>query len=189
MLGQYQDEDQLRSLAEQTAAEARSYLETVRRLSRGEADDSALLVLLLALSRVMATGARLGAVADVQVDDLHEPYSGPDADVEELLMGMASLLEGLDEYVEVVDPVVSKELSDESLSNDVSEVAAALAHGLTHYDAGRLHDALWYWQYSFMSSWGDRAACGLRMIVSMLGHIRLDVEVEASDRQNIDSLR
>lgn len=176
MLGQYQDDSQLQALAERTAIEARSYLDTVRQLAHGDAEESALPVLMLALSRVIATGTRLGAVADVLVDDRYEPYSGPDADVDHLLMGMAALLEGLDSYVEIVDPVLSREYSDESLSNDVTEVAAALAHGLTHFEHGRVHEALWYWQYSFMASWGDRAMCGLRMIVSILGHIRLDVE-------------
>lgn len=188
MLGQYQDEGQLKTLAEATATEARSFLETVRTLARGDADESALIVLMLALSRVIAAGSALGAVADVLVDDLYEPYSGPDVDVEDLLIGLASLLEGLDEYVEIVDPVVSGELSQESLSNDVTEVAAALAHGLTHYDHGRLNDALWYWQYSFMASWGDRAICGLRTLVSMLGHIRLDVEINIGEREQIESV-
>ncbi|MFV0458696.1 MAG: DUF5063 domain-containing protein [Actinomycetales bacterium] len=177
MLGQRQDAEQLRRLAESTAAEAKEYLDTVTALAAGDADDDALSVLMVALSRIIAAGAKLGAVADVRVREVYEPDSGPDADVEDLHMGLAGLLEGLDEYVEIVDPVVSGELSQESLSNDLAEIAAALGHGMTHFDHGRYDEALWFWQYSFMASWGDRAVSGLRTLVSMLGHIRLDVEV------------
>ncbi len=187
MLGEHHDENSLQLLAERTADEARSYVDTVRQVARNEIEDSALAVLMLALSQIVATGARLGAVSDVVLEERYEPFSGPDPDVDDLHLGLAEVLEGLDEYVETVDPVVSGELSQESLSNDLTEIAAALTHGLAHFDHGRITEALWYWQYSFMASWGDRAVSGLRTIVSMLGHIRLDVDADLGVRSGQES--
>lgn len=189
MLGQSRDSAAMRRLADDTAVEARAYLDTVRSLASGEAQESALSVLMVAMSRIVSTGARLAAFSDVLLEDRYEPYSGPEADYEDLHMGLAHLLEGLDEYIEIVDPLVSGELSQESLSNDLTEIAAALGHGLTHYDRDRPTEALWYWQYSFMASWGDRAVSGLRTMVSMLGHIRLDVQVDLSEAVAADAGR
>lgn len=179
MLGQPQDEAELRQLADDTARDARAYLATVTELASGRVEDSALAILMLALSTITSTGARLGAVQDISLQDLYEPDSGPDADLEDLHMGLANLLEGLDEYADIVDPLVSTELTQGSLANDLTEIADALAHGLAHYDHERYQEALWWWQYSFMSSWGERAIAGLRMLVCMLGHIRLDVDMPA----------
>jgi hypothetical protein len=39
-----------------------------------------------------------------------------------------------------------------------------------------------------MSAWGDRAVSGLRMLVSMLGHIRLDVDVEVAAEAEFEAL-
>lgn len=175
MLGEPQDEAELRQLADDTARDARAYLATVTELSSGTVEDSALAILMLALSTITSTGARLGAVQDITLQELYEPDSGPDADLEDLHMGLANLLEGLDEYADIVDPLVSTEITQGSLANDLAEIAAALGHGLAHYDRERYQEALWWWQYSFMSSWGERAIAGLRMLVCMLGHIRLDV--------------
>lgn len=177
MLGEPHDETELRQLADDTARDARAYLDTVTELASGGVEDSALAILMLALSSIISTGARLGAVQDIFLEELYEPDSGPDADLDDLHMGLANLLEGLDEYADIVDPLVSTELTQGSLANDLTEVAAALGHGLAHYDKGRANEALWWWQYSFMSSWGERAIAGLRMLVCMLGHIRLDVDM------------
>lgn len=176
MLGEPHDEAELRQLADDTARDARAYLDTVTELASGGVEDSALAILMLALSTIISAGSRLGAVQDILLEDLYEPDSGPDADLEDLHMGLADLLEGLDDYADIVDPLISTDLTQGSLANDLTEVAAALGHGLAHYDKGRTNEALWWWQYSFMSSWGERAIAGLRMLVCMLGHIRLDVD-------------
>ena len=63
---------------------------------------------------------------------------------------------------DVVDPLTRMEIARGSLSNDLVDVAAALAYGLRHYDAGRVTEALWWWQFSYLSTWGDRAASALR---------------------------
>ena len=65
-----------------------------------------------------------------------------------------------------------------SLVDDLADVAADLAHGLKHYRAGRLDEALWWWQFSYLSTWGVRATSALRVLQSMLGHLRLDVDAD-----------
>jgi predicted GNAT family acetyltransferase len=93
-----------------------------------------------------------------------------------------------DEYADLVDPVTSAERTTGSLSNDVTVVAAALAHGLRHYEAGRVSEALWWWQFSYLSDWGERAAAGLRVLQSLLSHIRLDADEESVSEAEFDAL-
>ena len=168
----------LRAIAASTAAEARGYLTAVTEVASGANPDTAIPVLLLAVSQALVTGARLGAITDVLPSERFEPDPGPDADVDPVRTGLANVLEGLDEYVDVVDPLTSGELVRGSLSDDLSDVAAALMHGLRHLEAGRVDEALWWWQFSYLSSWGERAACALRVLQSVLGHLRLDADDE-----------
>lgn len=166
------------SLATDTAREARGYLDAVTEVASGSSPDTAIPVLLLAVSQVLVTGARLGAISDVLPPERFEPDAGPDVDVDPVRTGLGNLFEGLDEYVDVVDPLTSGELVRGSLSNDLADVAAALVHGLRHLEAERVDEALWWWQFSYMSSWGDRAASALRVLQSVLGHLRLDADEE-----------
>ena len=123
----------LRAIAASTAAEARGYLTAVTEVASGASPDTAIPVLLLAVSQALVTGARLGAITDVLPSERFEPDPGPDADVDPVRTGLANVLEGLDEYVDVVDPLTSGELVRGSLSDDLSDVAAALMHGLRHW--------------------------------------------------------
>ena len=168
----------LRAIAASTGAEARGYLTAVTEVASGASPDTAIPVLLLAVSQALVTGARLGAITDVLPSERFEPDPGPDADVDPVRTGLANVLEGLDEYVDVVDPLTSGELVRGSLSDDLSDVAAALMHGLRHLESGRVDEALWWWQFSYLSSWGERAACALRVLQSVLGHLRLDADDE-----------
>jgi hypothetical protein len=170
--------EDLRGLAQDTAAEARSYLDAVTEVASGDNPDTALPVLLLAVSQVLVTGARLGAIADVLPSERFEPDAGPDPDVDPVRTGLTNLFEGLDEYVDVVDPLTSGEVVRGSVSNDLADVAAALVHGLRHYEEGRADEALWWWQFSYLSAWGERAASALRVLQSVLGHLRLDADAE-----------
>jgi hypothetical protein len=101
---------------------------------------------------------------------------------------MANLFEGLDDYAHVVDPLLDVEVARGTLSNDLAEIASALSHGLRHYDAGRLTEALWWWQFSYVSAWGDSGARALRVLLSLLGHIRLDADEEAVAEAEFDAL-
>ncbi|HEX6485737.1 MAG TPA: DUF5063 domain-containing protein, partial [Nocardioidaceae bacterium] len=75
------------------------------------------------------------------------------------------------------------ELAPSLLSDDLTSIATALAHGLRHYKSGRVDEALWWWQFSYVSSWGNEASSALRALQSVLSHDRLDAEFEGEQEQ------
>jgi hypothetical protein len=181
--------DELQSLGDDSAREARDYLSSVGDVASGASPDTAIPILLLAVSQVLVAGAHLGAITDVVPDERFETDPGPDADVDPLRQGLVSLFDSLDEYVHVVDPLVSAEVATGSLSNDLAEVAAALAHGLQHFESGRVSEALWWWQFSYLSSWGDSASRALRVLQAVLGHIRLDADSDTVAEAEFEALQ
>ena len=122
------------------------------------------------------------------LDERFERDPGPDTELDPLREGLSRLLDGVDEYADVVDPVTSTETAGGSLSNDLAVVAAALAHGLAHHDAGRPVEALWWWQYSYLADWGDRAAMAVRVLQTLLAHLRLDADPEVVGEAEFDAL-
>lgn len=179
---------ELDGLAELTAQEASIFLTSVTEVASGASPDTALPVLTLALSQMIAAGARLGAIQDVVLEERFEADAGPDADVEPLRDGLSNVLSGVDEYVDVIDPLTSAERAAGSISGDVADVALALTHGLAHFAAGRRVEALWWWQFSYLSAWGDRATAALRALQSILSHVRLDADDEAVGEAEFDAL-
>lgn len=179
---------QWNDFAAHTADEARTFIATVTDIASGASPEAALSVLLLATSQVLVTGARLGAVQDIVPEERFETDPGPDAEVDPLRERLSTLLEGLDEYADVVDPLTEAALTTGSLSNDVVDTVSALAHGLQHYDAGRVAEALWWWQFSYLSSWGERAAMALRVLHGVLAHVRLDADPDAVSEAEFDAL-
>jgi hypothetical protein len=169
-------DDELAVLADATALTATGYLDGLAQVASGSSPQTALPVLLLAVSEALVAGARLGALADVVPSERFEPDPGPDPDVDPLREGLAAVLDGLDEYADLVDPLTTPEVVRGCLSDDLVEVAASLVHGLRHHAAGRTDEALWWWQFSYLSEWGDRAASALRVLQSILGHVRLDAD-------------
>jgi hypothetical protein len=180
--------DDLRALAGATATEAERFLETVTEVASGANPDAAIPLLLLAVSDLVAAGSRLGAIVDVVPEERFEPDDGPDPDAEPLRTGLANLLEGLDEYAQVADPLVSASVTHGSVSGDLAVIAQALSQGLVHYRAGHVVEALWWWQFSYVSSWGDAAASALRVLLSILAHLRLDVDDEVAADAEFDAL-
>jgi len=169
---------ELHRLAEETATDAQTYLDAVTEVAAGSSPDTAIPILLLATSQILLAGARLGAITDVVPSERFEPDAGPDPDIDPVRTGLANLLEGLDEYADIVDPLTSGELIRGILSDDLADVAADLAHGLRHYRDGRIDEALWWWQFSYLSTWGLRATSALRVLQSLIGHLRLDADPE-----------
>jgi Domain of unknown function (DUF5063) len=180
--------DEMTNLGEESARDARAYLSTVTEVASGASPDTAIPLLLLAVSQVLVAGARLGAITDVVPEERFEADAGPDPDVDPVRQGLASLLDGLDDYVHCVDPLISAEVAKGSLSNDLAEVAAALTHGLQHFEGGRVSEALWWWQFSYLSSWGDSASRALRVLQAVLGHLRLDADADAVAEAEFDAL-
>jgi hypothetical protein len=180
---------ELADVVESVAMHARAFVVTVAQVARGEAPDASIPLLLLATSDLVAAGARLGAMTDVVPEQRFEPDCGPDEDMDVLRLGLAKALTGLDEYVEIVDPVLGEELGRSTVSGDLASIASSLAQGLAHYDAGDLLEALWWWQFSYLSSWGERAASAVRMLQLVLGHLRLDVDDDVAAEAEYDALQ
>jgi uncharacterized protein DUF5063 len=179
---------ELRRIGEETASDAQAFLDAVTEVAAGSSPDIAIPVLLLALSQSLLAGARLGAITDVVPSERFEPDAGPDPDIDPVRAGLANLFEGLDEYVDVTDPLTNAELVHGMLSDDLADVAADLVHGLRHYRSGRIDEALWWWQYSYLSTWGDRATTSLRVLQSILRHLRTDVEDDTAADAEFDAL-
>lgn len=165
-------------LAADVAEQSRVFIAALRGAAEGRAAAAALPLLLLAVSNAQATGARLGASADVVPAEQFESDAGPDPDPDEIRSGLAHLLGNLDDYVDPVDPLWSTQVARGSLGNDLTAIAADLHHGLRHYEAGRISEALWWWQFSFLSSWGERCTAAARVLLALITHSRLDADAE-----------
>ena len=180
--------EDLSAFADDCAQDARIYLRTLTDVAEGAAPDAALPLTLLALSQVLLIGARLGAIVDVLPAERFEPDSGPDAEMEHLRAGLAIIFEGLDDYADVTDPVTDPTPASGTLVGDLVDVAEALAHGLSHHERGDIDEALWWWQFSYLSGWGERGAMALRVIHSVVAHVRLDADPDTVAEAEFDAL-
>ncbi len=176
---------ELEDFAQQIADQVESFLLALQALARGEAPGGAAIsLLLLEVSQVLLAGGRLGVHTDFTPAEQYEPDAGPDPDLDAMRLRLAVLLEPVDAYAEVFDPYVDPpEIVSSLLSDDLASIATALAHGLRHYRAGRVSEALWWWQFSYVSSWGPEASGVLRALQSIVTHDRLDAEFEGEQDQ------
>jgi hypothetical protein len=181
-------ESELEDFAQQIADQVESFLLALQAIARGDASGGqAVSLLLLEVSQVLLAGGRLGVHEDFTLAEKYEPDAGPDPDLDVMRLRLAVLLEPVDAYTEVFDPYVDPPETTESLlSDDLTSIATALAHGLRHYRAGRVSEALWWWQFSYVSSWGNDASAVLRALQSVVAHDRLDAEFE-SERDQVDA--
>lgn len=165
-------------LATDLARDVRSFLETLELVASGGAGSQAVALLLLDVAQVCVAGAHLGARTDVILDDNSEPDVNPEPDIDHVRDGLATELEPIDNYSEVFDPYSGDEPVAYRLSDDLAEIAQDLRRGLAHYDAGRGREALWWWQYTYLNSWGVSAGAALRALQSVVAHVRLDAAEE-----------
>ncbi len=172
--------EDLVSLAEGFAGAAARFVQAVEAVASGAVGDRAIAVLLLEVSDVLAMGARLGAIDDVVPEGRFEPDAGAEPDVDRVRSGLARELAPVDPYVEVFDPYASPELVPGRLSDDVATMIADLLHGLAHHTAGRIVEALWWWQTTYLSSWGESGAGALRALRSLVAHVRLGAPLEVT---------
>ena len=175
----------LEDLAQGIADQVESFLLAVREIARQGERGTAVPLILLEVSQLLLAGARLGVHEDFVPFEQFEPDAGPDPDLDEMRRRLATLLEGCDDFTEVFDPYIDPpEMVHSRVSDDLADIAASVAHGLQHYRADSIAEALWWWQFSYVSSWGAEASAVLRAMQSVIAHDRLDAadvsEVEAS---------
>jgi hypothetical protein len=159
-----------------------SFLIALRAVSREQDGGRAISLLLLEISQVLLAGARLGAQVDFEPRSEYQPDVGPDADLDDMRLRLAKLLGGVDTYSFVFDPYVP-EVVDSQLSDDLTSIAADLENGLRHYRAGDIDEALWWWQFSYVSSWGNLAGALLNALLSIVSHDRLDIDLDLDSDQ------
>ncbi len=165
-------------LATDVARDVRSFLETVELVASGRAGAQAVALLLLDVAQMCVAGAHLGARTDVILDSNVEPLVDPLPDLDKVREGLGEQLEAIDGYVEVFDPYSDDPPVAYRLSDDLAEMTDDLFRGLLHYDAGRGREALWWWQYTYLNSWGVSAGAALRALQSVVAHVRLDAVPE-----------
>jgi hypothetical protein len=171
--------DDLADFAAEIADQVESFVIAVREIARGDEPSGAVALLLLEMSQLMLAGGRLGAIGDVVPTERFEPDAGPDPDIDELRERLAKVLGPIDRYVEIFDPYQNPaSAATFVLSDDIADVTADLIHGLQHFRAGRAIEALWWWQFSYVSHWGTHAGAALRALQSVVAHARLDVSAE-----------
>ncbi len=166
--------------ADDIAASVRSFLDGLRVVAAQASGGQAVSLLLLQISQIALTGARLGVHRDFAPRDEYQPDDGPDPDdIDELRLQLANLLGQLDTYSYVFDPY-APEVVEGLLSDDFTSIAADLAVGVRHYEAGDVEEALWWWQFSYVSSWGALAGSAMKALLSVVAHDRLDVDLDTT---------
>lgn len=165
-------------LAQQVADQVASFLLALQAIAREGDAGRGVSLLLLEVSQVLLAGARLGVLRDFTPVEEFQPDAGPDPDLDRLRHRLAGMLDGVDAYAEVFDPYGEPEVVPSTLSDDLASVATALAHGLRHHRAGRVLEALWWWQFSYVASWGAEASGALRALQSIVAHDRLDADLD-----------
>ena len=171
----------LLAVGEDMARTSAEFVAVVEAIASGRHPDEAVSVLLLELSGLLAAGARLGAIADIVPEGRYEPDVGREPDVGPLRDHLARLLGEVDSYTEVFDPYAGDELVPARLSDDLAEIVADLLHGIAHHAADRAVEALWWWQYSYLTTWGPAASGALRALQSLVAHVRLGLPMTLDD--------
>ncbi|MBA2640237.1 MAG: DUF5063 domain-containing protein [Nocardioidaceae bacterium] len=176
----------LEDLAQGVADQVASFLLAVRAIAKGGDSSTAIPLLLLEVSQLLLAGARLGVMTDLVPHEEYEPEAGPDADLDRIREALARLLGPADDYVEVFDPyAMPPDLVPARISDDVAATAQTLAHGLAHHRDGRVDEALWWWQFSYVSSWGSEASAVLRALQSIVAHDRLDADTGTGEIEQL----
>ena len=171
--------DDLSDFTVEIADQVESFVLAVREIAAGEDPDYAISLLLLEVSQLLLAGGRLGAISDVVPEERFEPDAGFDPDVDGIRTSIGNLLEPIDEYHSLFDPYAGEpEVFTSRISDDVANVVSDLLHGLQHYRAGRSLEALWWWQFSYLSNWGSSASSVLHALHSVVSHVRLDAHID-----------
>ena len=175
MTGYAQLDGETEDFAQQIADQVESFLLALKAIARENDGGRAISLLLLEISQVLLAGARLGAQRDFTPRAEYQPDVGPEPDLDAMRLRLAVILDSVDTYSLVFDPYVP-EVVESQLSDDLTSIATDLENGLRHYRAGDVEEALWWWQFSYVSSWGNLAGAALNALLSVISHDRLDVD-------------
>ena len=168
--------------AEQIADQVESFLIALRAIAAEGDGGRAISLLLLEISQVLLAGARLGAQRDFTPAVEYQPDVGPEPDLDEMRLRLADMLGQVDTYSYVFDPYVPGTVESQ-LSDDLTSIATDLENGLRHFRLGNVHEALWWWQFSYVSSWGNLAGVSLNALLSVVAHDRLDADIDGEEEQ------
>ncbi|WP_310961558.1 DUF5063 domain-containing protein [Nocardioides terrisoli] len=172
----------LDDFAQQIADAIESFLLAVQAISQEEDAGTAVPLLLLEVSQVLLAGARLGAQTDFRPEQEYQPDVGPDPDLDAMRLRLAETLGTVDTYSHNFEPY-DPETFPAQLSDDLASIAADLANGLRHFRTGNVVEALWWWQFSYLASWGTNACGVVSALHSIVAHDRLDTEFVGEDDQ------
>jgi hypothetical protein len=168
--------------AVQIADQVESFLIALKAVAAEGNPGTGISLLLLEISQLLLAGARLGAQVDFTPTSDYQPDVGPDPDLDELRLRLALLFGGVDTYSFVFDPYDPEQVESQ-LSDDLTQITADLENGLRHYALGNTAEALWWWQFSYVSSWGNLAGALLNALLSIVAHDRLDVEFSGESEE------
>ena len=175
-------ETETEEFAQQIADQVESFLIALQAIAREADGGRAISLLLLEISQVLLAGARLGAQRDFNPDGEYQPDVGPEPDLDEMRLRLASMLDSVDTYSFVFDPYVP-DMVESQLSDDLTSIATDLENGLRHFRLGNVDEALWWWQFSYVASWGNLAGAALNALLSVVAHDRLDAEFTGEEEQ------
>ena len=168
----------------QIADQVESFLIALQAIARENDGGRAISLLLLEISQVLLAGARLGAQRDFTPAVEYQPDVGPEPDLDAMRLRLAEMLGTVDTYSYVFDPYVPGTVESQ-LSDDLTSIATDLENGLRHFRLGNVHEALWWWQFSYVSSWGNLAGVSLNALLSVVAHDRLDAEVVVEEDEEL----
>jgi hypothetical protein len=182
MAGSVPLDPELEDFAQQISDQVESFLIALQAIAREADGGRAISLLLLEISQVLLAGARLGAQQDFTPIAEYQPDVGPEPDIDEMRLRLAAMLDTVDTYCFVFDPYVP-EVVESLISDDLTSIATDLENGLRHYRLGNVYEALWWWQFSYVASWGNLAGAVLNALLSIVAHDRLDAEFVGEEEQ------
>jgi hypothetical protein len=176
-------DSEFEDFGQQIADACEAFLLGLRAISAEDDDGgSAVPLLLLEVSQLLLAGARLGAQQDFPLETQYQPDVGPDPDLDAMRMRLAEKLGELDTYAHNIEPY-DPDTVPSLISDDLTLIATDIANGLRHFRSGNVDEALWWWQFSYLASWGNNACGVLSALHSIVAHSRLDHDIEGESEQ------
>ena len=175
-------DSEFEDFGQQIADACEAFLLGLQAIASEDDGGAAVPLLLLEVSQLLLAGARLGAQQDFEPQSQYQPDVGPDPDLDRMRMRLAAKLGELDTYAHNIEPY-DPDTVPSLISDDLTLIATDIANGLRHFRAGNVEEALWWWQFSYLASWGNNACGVLSALHSIVAHSRLDRDIEGEEEQ------